>query len=460
MTAKEAASKVQGDILVVDDTPASLKLLTDILKTEGYRVRPATDGELAIRSARIQAPDLILLDIRMPDMDGFEVCRQLKASAETRNIPVIFISGLGEPMEKVQGFALGGVDYILKPFENSEVLARVRTHLAIRSMQEQLEVQNIQLRDTGKLLEIQVAERTQELRESENRFRLLAENIEQVFWVGTPDWNQVSYVSPAYEKLCGLKAEDLYVNPRQWIDAVHPDDRAQVIADIPNNPDEIIDYVDFKDYRIINTDGQILWISARAYPVKDSEGNVVGVTGLAQDITQRKQLEEKLKHIATHDPLTGLYNRHEMELRLTDEVERASRYNHHLAVFMLDLDHFKSVNDTYGHLAGDTILKTFATVLNNSIRNTDYVARYGGEEFVVILPETTLPKAEELAERLCSLIAEYPFTVKIDTELKITTSIGIASFPEHAKTGRKLLEAADSALYGAKQAGRNQVKTP
>jgi diguanylate cyclase (GGDEF)-like protein len=170
-------------------------------------------------------------------------------------------------------------------------------------------------------------------------------------------------------------------------------------------------------------------------------------------------MEDELKHMATHDPLTGLYNRNVLDQRLNDEIHRASRYNHAMSVFMLDIDHFKPINDTYGHGIGDTVLRNFSKVLESSIRNTDYAARYGGEEFVVILPETPLPKAEELAERLRNKVAEYPFPIEDDKDLNLTVSIGIATFPEHAQTGQELLEVADSAMYAAKKAGRNQVKS-
>ena len=175
-------------------------------------------------------------------------------------------------------------------------------------------------------------------------------------------------------------------------------------------------------------------------------------------IIERKQAEEKLKYMATHDPLTKLNNRNELIRYLKNETLRASRYKHDLSVFMLDIDYFKSINDTHGHLNGDEVLYTFANILQNSIRNSDYVARYGGEEFFIILPETSLTKAKELAERLRSKIAEYQFPISDGKVLSLTTSIGIATFPEHAQTGEKLLEAADSAVYAAKKAGRNQVK--
>ncbi len=179
-----------------------------------------------------------------------------------------------------------------------------------------------------------------------------------------------------------------------------------------------------------------------------------------EDITERKRMEDELEHLATHDPLTGLYNRNMLEQLLNDEIHRATRYNHAISVFMLDIDRFKPINDTYGHRTGDTVLRGFAKVLENSIRKTDYAARYGGEEFVVILPETPLAKAKELAERLRNKIAGHSISIEDGKELNITVSVGIATFPQHAQSWEDLLETADKAMYAAKKAGRNQVKTP
>lgn len=179
---------------------------------------------------------------------------------------------------------------------------------------------------------------------------------------------------------------------------------------------------------------------------------------LEQEVFERKQAEEKLKYLATHDPLTGLNNRNNLNMHLNEEVKRSSRYRTPFSVFMLDIDHFKKVNDNYGHLIGDEILIFFARIIEDSIRNTDFAARYGGEEFIIILPETPIEKAEELAERLCKNIATHPFIKKDSHHIKITASIGVASFPEDANNSHDLLKAADEAMYMAKSAGRNQIK--
>ncbi|MCP4409238.1 MAG: sensor domain-containing diguanylate cyclase [Gammaproteobacteria bacterium] len=208
--------------------------------------------------------------------------------------------------------------------------------------------------------------------------------------------------------------------------------------------------------QLTTADGE-LWFELST-SLKDGVSSPHRFIMLSHNITKRKHMEAKLRYLSFHDPLTGLYNRNVLEQQLNDEIHRAVRYNHALSIFMLDIDHFKPINDTYGHGIGDTVLRSFATVLESSIRKTDYATRYGGEEFVVILPETSPPKAEELAERLRNQVAEYSIPIEDDEELNITTSIGVSTFPEHGKSWEDLLNAADSAMYAAKDGGRNCVR--
>ncbi|MCJ8294841.1 MAG: diguanylate cyclase [Colwellia sp.] len=181
------------------------------------------------------------------------------------------------------------------------------------------------------------------------------------------------------------------------------------------------------------------------------------VSVLLHDISKQKQMEDELRYLACHDALTGLYSRNKMDLKLNEEIQRASRYKHTMSIFMLDIDHFKDVNDTYGHDVGDEVLKHVANEIERSIRTTDFAARFGGEEFIIILPETVTQKAEELAERLRNSIANFHMYTKYDKDIKLTVSIGIATYPSHAKTAPELLKAADTAMYAAKEAGRNKV---
>ncbi len=292
-----------------------------------------------------------------------------------------------------------------------------------------------------------------DLLKSESRFRQLAENIEDVFWVGSPDWMQVFYVSPAYKKVWGHNVEDLYENAQAWINAVHPDDQAQVIADIPDDPNSIIDVVDFKDYRIRRADGKLLWIKARAYPVRDSAGNVVRITGIAQDITYRKQAENKIYTLAMTDPLTGLANRTQFQKSINQRIKLANREGGNLALMMLDLDLFKRVNDTFGHLAGDALLKAVADIFTKVSRETDVIARLGGDEFAILVVH---PENEDSAGISAQrLIDEIKKPIKIKGEnVHVGVSIGIALYPKDAESLEGLLQKADQALYYAKENGR------
>lgn len=208
----------------------------------------------------------------------------------------------------------------------------------------------------------------------------------------------------------------------------------------------------------VKKDGTQFWIE-NYISVIDWEGEKA-VQSAMIDITERKNIEGQLKHMAYHDALTGLPDRNAFETQLDDELNRAIRYKHALSLLILDLDHFKSINDVYGHQAGDKILRSFSMLLEQVIRNTDFAGRYGGEEFIIILPETTLSEAEELAERMRKKIEAHTFTISDDKKIKVTSSIGIASFPDHAQTKLNLIRAADSSMYKAKEAGRNQVKIP
>ncbi len=293
---------------------------------------------------------------------------------------------------------------------------------------------------------------------SEERLKMVLEGSDLGFW----DWNiETGEVkrNDRWAQMLGYSTiKNFEDNTDTWTNSIHPDDRDAAWKSI-NDHLEGRTSSHKLEYRMLTKEGTYKWILDHAKIVqRDANGRPLRMSGTHLDITERKNMEEKLKHMAAHDPLTGLYNRNALEQRLNNEIERASRYKHALSVFMLDLDYFKSINDTYGHLIGDTVLNNFATFLANSIRNSDYAARYGGEEFVVILPETRLPEAQELAERLRKQLDEYQFSIEDNKEFNLTISVGIATFPEHAKTWKEILEAADSAMYAAKEAGRNMVK--
>jgi diguanylate cyclase (GGDEF)-like protein/PAS domain S-box-containing protein len=307
-----------------------------------------------------------------------------------------------------------------------------------------------------------ITERTQadkKLRESEERFRYALDVTSDGVW----DWNIKTGEVIFSDKWCrslGYEPDGVVNNVNFWKAILHLDDIEETMNKLNEHFEGKTETYECEN-RLMKSSGEFRHNLDRGRVFEwDEHGKPLRMIGTDTDITERKKMEDELKHMATHDHLTGLYDRNVLEQQLNDEIQRASRYNHNLSVFMLDIDHFKTINDNYGHQIGDKILQHFAKELEFSIRNTDYPTRYGGEEFVVILPETPLPKAEELAERLRNQIAEHRFPIDNDEDINLTISIGIATFPENAQTGQELLEVADSAMYAAKEAGRNQVKTP
>ena len=294
-------------ILLVDDTPANLDILGHILQRNGLVVSAVPNGKIALDVVLKNKPDLILLDIMMPEMDGYEVCKRLKEKEETQEIPVIFISAMTDVKDIVKGFKMGGVDYIVKPFREEEVLARIRTQLSIQKL-----------------------------------------------------------------------------------------------------------------------------------------------------LHEKNELISKLDSLSRIDPLTGLSNRRDMMEKLENEQSRFERYGKSFSVIMCDIDHFKKVNDQYGHDFGDYVLGEVAKLLKKQIREIDKLSRWGGEEFLIVLPETNFPGAVSVAEKMRQSIESYSFEFGGET-LKISMSFGVSC---HGNAGVKLddlLKKADHFLYKAKNQGRNTV---
>ncbi|MEN8177002.1 MAG: diguanylate cyclase [Pseudomonadota bacterium] len=275
-------------------------------------------------------------------------------------------------------------------------------------------------------------------------------------WVWTFKSGELEW-SEEQHKIFGYPPDSSNPVYEDFLAAIYPEDIEDVLTAIDNAIEggELFDL----EFRIMQTNGTVRWISTQGEVINDSTGAPEKMVGTSMDITDRKRLEEKLKFQAVHDQLTGLYNRRVLEERLSDEVDRAVRYNHSLSVFMLDIDHFKRINDNHGHPAGDIALTTLASILEKTTRKTDFLARYGGEEFVVILPETPLDTALLLAERLREEVSNQPVTIDDELRVEVTASIGIACFPEHTQSPQELLGIADKALYKAKRDGRNRVSS-
>jgi diguanylate cyclase (GGDEF)-like protein/PAS domain S-box-containing protein len=293
----------------------------------------------------------------------------------------------------------------------------------------------------------------QSLRSSEEKFRQLAENIREVFWMTDSASKEVLYVSPAYEKVWGQPCEDLHTNPENWTHSIHPEDRSRAQeAFLRQVQGEILE----NEYRIVQPSGAVRWIRDRAFPVRDSDGNIVRLAGVAEDMTERKLSELQLLHQALYDELTDLPNRRLFREKLAQAINECAAGTS-VAVIFIDLDHFKLVNDTLGHSAGDLLMKEVAQRLLAVCGESGTLARFGGDEFTLVAAGFGGPDAvRHLGNKLITCLDE-PFRIA-DREVFIGASIGISLFPENGTDPEVLQRGADVAMHEAKRAGKNQLR--
>ena len=420
-------------ILIVDDTPANLAVAVDHLEAHGFLVRVAQDGKEALERARFILPDLILLDVMMPGIDGFETCRRLKAMETTRDIPVIFMTALTDTNDKLAAFAAGGADYVTKPFDVEELLARVEAHLALRAAQRQLAARNIQLQA------------------SETRYRRLFETAGDGILLLDFATGQVIDANASLCAMLGYDRAEL-VGRTLW--ALDP------FRDVPSCPRTLEelqakDFVRDEHWELRTARGRTINIEMAINVYQVDTAKVIHCN--IRDITERTLAHARIRHMALHDALTGLPNRVLLEDRLEHFIARARRSGKRVAVLMLDLDHFKHINDSLGHHVGDRLLEDVANRLRTCLRESDIVARLGGDEFVIGLPELADGKeASAVAEKALKVLLE-PFLVA-DHHLHVGGSIGIALYPADGGDAGALVRAADTAMYDAKEKGRSTFR--
>ena len=449
-------------VLVVDDILPNVKLLEAKLSNEYYDVLTAMNGPDALTKVAEESPDLVLLDVMMPGMDGFEVCNKIKENPETAHIPVVMVTALTDVQDKVRGLEAGADDFLSKPINDTALMARVRSLVRLKMSTDEWRIRENTANQLGvvetstnamnesaeKAHVLIIEDKDFELRKMEETLAtdqhtvMGAESgLQAMELVSTHDFDLV-IVSLNLEGEDGLRlCSHLKSNERT---------RAVPLVMIGGDDD-------------MSMIAHGLEIGAHDYLLRPVERSEL----LARTRTQirRKRFQERLRatyeislSMALTDSLTGLYNRRYLEVHLDKLLQKNKTSKKSLAVLMIDIDHFKPVNDTHGHKAGDEALKIFAERLKNNLRSFDLVARMGGEEFVAILPDVSEKRSYMVAERLRRAIEEEPFEVGAQSgPLNITTSIGgtIIDFEEH--TVAEVLERADKALYEAKEGGRNCV---
>lgn len=448
------------EILVVDDTLNNLRLLLRALSSEGYLVRCAKSAALALRRVQTALPDLVLLDIRMPQMNGYEFCTQLKANARTREIPVIFLSVLDQAEDKVRAFGLGGVDYIAKPYHIDEVLARVRYQFQAQHQHQQLQVENNRLRQEN-------AEQQQSLTQIEQAYQLLSQVLNSLA-DGIAAFRAVRNQQGDIEDFQWLLGNEPLAS---WVGR-SPAELAgatlsEILAHCPNDDVltlfiQVVEQHENLRYELLcEPNGEIpLWFELMASRLGDGlVACLRNVTEYRQVVTQMQATISELQVLTTQDGLTQIANRRAFDQYLEMEWQRLARMREPISLIMGDIDRFKRFNDLCGHAVGDECLRRVAEAITSVVkRPADMVARYGGEEFAILLPHTTLRGAARVAEQVQGAIANLHLRVpRVECE-RVSLSLGVASqIPDPPSTVENLLAEADRALYRAKEQGGNRV---
>lgn len=448
-------------VLVVDDVVANVKLLHARLTAEYFEVVTATTGDEALRIAREVMPDIILLDVMMPDVDGLEVCRQLKSDLSTQHIPVILITSLDTPADRVQGFEAGADDFLPKPIDDVALMARVRSLVRLKMVTDELRSRA----STGERMGIVSPLRYKDIKIDGPARILLVDDrgfsIDRLTSViGDQHELQVESDPNRVLKVAATGNFDLLIVSLGLTGA----DGLRLCSHLKSDEDTrtlpVLVLSEPEDSKRL---ARALDIGVNDYLVRPIERNEL----LARVRTQlrhsryaeqlRSDVEQSMQ-MAITDQLTGLHNRRYMENHLSTHIDTAIADGKDLSILLFDIDHFKPVNDIHGHAAGDAVLAQIGNIVNTNTRGSDFGCRYGGEEFVVIMPGRETELATFIAERLRQTVSETAFIAEgIEEPLKITISIGVASLESKDETPLNLLRRADKALYTAKEKGRNCV---
>ena len=445
-------------ILVVDDIEANVKLLEARLTAEYYEVLTASDGPTALALAASEKPDIVLLDVMMPGMDGFEVCRRLKDDPLTRHIPVVLVTALDGRSDRITGLEAGADGFLTKPIDDVMLFARVRSLTRLKQVLDELRAREASGRRIGV-----IAGAAARLGGTGGRVLVLDDNERQAQRLMTElaiEHRPVHETDPDKAHMTARGPVDLIV-----VNATARGfDGLRFAANIRS--DEATRHLPI--LAIVDPDERHRLVKALEIGVNDILTKPIDpqeMAARARSQIRRKRytdfLRDNLDHsleLAVTDQLTGLHNRRYMEGQLGALVKRAAHGGDPVSALMIDIDHFKKINDNFGHDIGDEVLREFAIRVATNVRAIDLPCRYGGEEFTVIMPGARLADAERVAERIRLHVAGSPFRVAGGSELlTVTISVGVACTLGESDTPDALLKRADEAVYEAKAAGRNRV---
>jgi two-component system, cell cycle response regulator len=447
-------------VLVVDDIPANVKLLEARLTAEYFEVLTAASGPQALHVLEHECVDVVLLDVMMPGMDGLEVCRRIKGAAKTAHLPVVIITALDQSTDKVQGLAAGADDFLTKPVDDMALITRVKNLVRLKTLSDELMMRCA----TGAELALAPAP-SMDCKQADAGGRILLvedhsasakriaaglAGVHEIAVEAGPHGALARLAGASYDvlivslslagvdglRLCGQVRSLERSRHLPIIMLVRQGEEARLLRGLDMG---VNDYV----MRPIDRYELLARVRTQIRRKRHTDG-------------LRERLDESVGFAVT-DTLTGLHNRRYLERHLQTLLEQAKITGRPLSIMLADIDHFKAVNDTRGHGAGDEVLRQFADRLRANSRSSDLTCRLGGEEFVIVMPETNLDLAQRIAERMRVLIASQPFAAGTGTPLNVTASMGLAAADHAAEPFAALLQRADSALYAAKRCGRNRV---
>ncbi|HNK19518.1 MAG TPA: diguanylate cyclase, partial [Piscinibacter sp.] len=436
----------QPKVLLVDDDEVNLLLTSIALRERGFHITEATSGEQAMRTLTEWLPDVVVLDALMPGLDGFETCRQLRHLPGFESLPVLMLTGLDDDASITRAYEAGATDFFVKSTQWSLLAGRLRYLLRSARTRQELE---------------------------RNKARLA--RAQDLARMGSFDWKRGDG-GPKFSaeglRVFGRGPDEQL--PFRTLLRMLPEDELNGLLTVLH---EVIKHssVLARDVTVTLLDGRRRIVHVEAEPEFAEHGNLIGYTGIVQDVTDRRVAEDKIKHLANFDGLTGLPNRRQLIWRTERALEHARRLGHQVALLLIDLDRFKVINDTLGHSAGDELLMEVSRRLRSCVRHSDQVmessleamgsrshrtleavGRLGGDEFVALLPEVADERdAERVAKRILDLMREPIFVG--GQECFVTASVGIALYPRDGATMADVLRNADVAMYAVKSGGRNSA---
>lgn len=455
-------------ILVVDDIAANRKLLEAKLSRDYYVVETAAGGREALGMIARSPPDLVILDIMMPEMSGYEVCRSLKASPHTAHIPVLMVTALSEAPDKIRALQVGADDFLSKPPNDIALLARVRSLVRLKMLMDEVQYHR---QSMGEIVADTLAQDDAHLAAANAADVLLVSDdeafIAQINTILAADRHRVQAVAdPAAAEAWVKRGGAEMVMVAAGADthpALHLCSRLKAMPDSRHVPILMITLDED-----VETNARALDLGVQDYitrPIERAE-----LRARVRTLVRRHRYTQSLRSLHHHtvslamkDALTGLYNRRYLEGRLTPVLEADRAKTPPFSLMVFDLDHFKRVNDTYGHAIGDEVLKAVAGRVSGCLRDQDVLARFGGEEFIVLMPDSDLDLAMRVAERVRKTVEAAPMAVggagtgTAANLIPVTISIGVTEVAPQDRVPVDIIDRADRALYDAKASGRNCV---